>query len=67
MDPDEALQDILSNPQQAQARMKNVYDRGHRKVEFSLGSYVWFRMHPYRQSLWLSKYYGPFEVGRLIG
>lgn len=55
--------------------MNTVYDKGHRDVEFSPGSYVWLRLHPYRQKTLASrvyyklapKFYGPFAVLRRIG
>lgn len=55
--------------------MNTVYDKGHRDVEFSPGSYVWLRLHPYRQKTRAShvyhklapKFYGPFAVLRRIG
>ncbi|PHT93950.1 hypothetical protein T459_01832 [Capsicum annuum] len=40
IDRDVALQDFRAKLQQAQHKMKTVYDKGHRDVEFSLGSYV---------------------------
>ncbi|KAH0705930.1 hypothetical protein KY285_010451 [Solanum tuberosum] len=36
--------DIRAKLQQAQHKMKIVYDKGHRDVEFSPGSYVWLRV-----------------------
>ncbi|KAF3661402.1 hypothetical protein FXO37_12947 [Capsicum annuum] len=40
IDRDVALQDFRAKLQQAQHKMKTVYDKGHRDVEFSPGSYV---------------------------
>ncbi|WMV15043.1 hypothetical protein MTR67_008428 [Solanum verrucosum] len=67
--------DIRAKLQQAQHKMKIVYDKGHRDVEFSPGSYVWLWVHPYRQKAQASRvyhklaprYYGPFAVLRRIG
>lgn len=43
IDRDVVLQDIRAKLQQAQHKMKTIYDKGHRDVEFSPGSYVWLR------------------------
>ncbi|WMV36971.1 hypothetical protein MTR67_030356 [Solanum verrucosum] len=67
---DVALQDIRAKLQQAQHKMKTVYDKGHRDVELSRGSYVWLHLHPYCQKTLAShayhklapNYYGAFAV-----
>ena len=34
---------------QAQQRMKNTYDSGHRELSFAVGEWVWLQLEPYRQ------------------
>ncbi|KAF3635230.1 putative early nodulin-like protein 1-like [Capsicum annuum] len=75
LDRDNVLGDIRNRLQAAQQQMKEYYDKGHRDVEFALGTLVWLRLHPYRQrfprlSIYnkLSpKFYGPFPILSRIG
>ncbi|XP_068662873.1 uncharacterized protein [Aristolochia californica] len=67
---DRMIAQVRANLQQAQALMKNTYDKGHRDQSYASGDYVWLHLHKYCQlSLTASKhnklspkYYGPFQV-----
>lgn len=75
MSRDEIVKDLRVNIKEAQARMKQVYDRHHREREFEEGDWVYLRLQPYRQSsLSLRKnvklaprFYGPFQVLKRVG
>jgi hypothetical protein len=60
---------------QAQNRMKQLYDKGHKEREFQRGDLVYVRLHPYRQQTvarrlnmkLAAKFYGPYKVLERIG
>ncbi|XP_068657855.1 uncharacterized protein [Aristolochia californica] len=66
---------VTSTGQQAQSRMKQIYDKGHRDLSYAPGDYVWLRLQPYRQlSLAAAKrhklshkFFGPFEIVDRVG
>ncbi|KAF2294776.1 hypothetical protein GH714_017331 [Hevea brasiliensis] len=47
---DSVLANIHLRLQQAQQRMKDIYDKGHRELSFSPSSFAWLRLQPYRQN-----------------
>lgn len=49
LDRDSILCDVRAKLQQAQNRMKNFYDQGHRDIAFYVGTLVWLHLHTYRQ------------------
>lgn len=44
---DTVLTEALHRAQQAQARMKEYYDKGHRHIAFNPSTFVWLKLHPY--------------------
>ncbi|KAL4324350.1 hypothetical protein GQ457_11G020520 [Hibiscus cannabinus] len=72
---DELLQNARDRLLQAQQRMKNTYDVGHRELNFKAGDWVWLRLQQYRQltltkqkhQKLLPKYFGPFKILNKIG
>lgn len=72
---DKALEDIQWCLLQAQQRMKDIYHKSHRDIEFSPRDRVWLCLHPYRQHsahlvvhTKLSPHFvGPFSVVRGLG
>jgi hypothetical protein len=60
---------------QAQNRMKQLYDKGHKERGFQIGDLVYVRLHPYRQQTvarrlnmkLAAKFYGPYKVLERIG
>jgi hypothetical protein len=74
-DRDVILREVRLKLAQAQNRMKQVYDKGHKEREFQLGDLVYVCLHPYRQQSverrqnmkLAAKYYGPYKVISKIG
>ncbi|KAF2323490.1 hypothetical protein GH714_035719 [Hevea brasiliensis] len=74
VDRDSVLEEIRLRLQQAQVRMKEYYDKGHRELQFQSSDWVWLRLLPYRrlsitntQHTKLSpKFYGTYKVLRRI-
>lgn len=74
-DRDVMLRELKKRIQQAQSRMKQIYDLKHQEREFAIGDLVYLKLHPYKQrtlavrrNFKLSpKYYGPFKVLRKFG
>ena len=72
---DKVVKDLRCQLQQAQARMKTVYDQGRVEREFVVGDWLYLRLQPYRktslalrQSHKLSlRFYGPYRVLERIG
>lgn len=72
---DLVLNQIKSNLQRAQNRMKEHYDKRHRDVEYNIGDLVWLRLQPYRQHSFTGqhrhklfpKFYGPFPILQRVG
>lgn len=48
-DRDALLADVHLRLQQAQLRMKQVYDQHHRELSFEPGQFVWLKLQPHRQ------------------
>lgn len=75
VDRDTMIKELKGKIQQAQNRMKQIYDLKHRKREFAVGDWVFLKIHPYKQrSLALrksfklaAKYFGPYKVLQKIG
>ena len=72
---DAILKDAKAHLIKAQEQMKNNADKKHRDLEFDVGSSVYLKLRPYRQSSLskafcqklAAKYYGPFQVLERIG
>lgn len=75
VDRDTMIKELKGKIQQAQNRMKQIYDLKHREREFAVGDWVFLKIHPYKQrSLALrksfklaAKYFGPYKVLQKIG
>lgn len=69
------LDDLKSNLNRAQERMKKFSDKKRREMEFAMGDYVFLKLQPYRFRSLASRineklsscYYGPYEVLERIG
>jgi hypothetical protein len=72
---DEILQLLRKNLTKAQAQMKQAADKHRREVDFAIGSWVYVKLQPYRQTSLtgekyhkLSKrYYGPYLILAKVG
>jgi hypothetical protein len=71
----QTLQKLKDNLAKAQARAKQIADKGRTDREFMIGDWVYLKLQPYRQtslalrrSLKLSsRYYGPYQVLGRVG
>jgi transposase InsO family protein len=71
---DEFLQDVRLRLEQAQQVAKQQYDRRHRVVTFSVGDWVWLRLHqrphgslaPVASGKLRQRYFGPYKITEAI-